>query len=68
MDRLAPEIQAIIVSYVASETSIQDLKSLRMVSKRFRDLAVKPLFRTVKFWISQSSLDKLNHIARHEIL
>ena len=71
MDQLAPELLELIVGFVAdkgSKTSFEDLKSLRLTSKCFLDLAAGPIFKKITFWISLPSLDKLCGVATHPIL
>ncbi|KAG8530231.1 uncharacterized protein KY384_004731 [Bacidia gigantensis] len=71
MDRFPQELLKIIVDHVDcfdDHEGRQALKSLRLVSSTFSNLAAVPLFRTVPLWIGLQSLTNLSNIAEHPSL
>lgn len=65
MLHLLSEVWAHILSYVSQHS---DLKNLRLVCPRFRDLAAVPLFHTVLIALYPKYFKRLNAIASHAYL
>jgi len=65
MLHLSSEVWAHVLSYIPEQS---DLKTLRLVCPRFRDLAAKPLFHTIRVGLFPKYIKRLNAIAAHPYL